>query len=117
MIQLGNNRPTNTDQMVSLVRPLSRTFTTSPRLSAQPDYASFLSRSSARRKPSPIRALQPLLKIPGIISLGGGMPNPQTFPIDGISFSLKVCTCVVCVMYHSSFISSPGASTHPTYRA
>lgn len=33
--------------------------------------------------------LQPLLKIPGMISLGGGMPNPATFPLEGLSLQLK----------------------------
>ena len=37
------------------------------------DYSSYLSRQSKLREPSPIRALQPLVKIPGMISLGGGM--------------------------------------------
>eukprot|EP01135_Chromosphaera_perkinsii_P010381 Nk52_evm53s2118 gene=Nk52_evmTU53s2118 len=41
------------------------------------------------RKPSPIRALQPLVGLPGMISLGGGMPNPSTFPFDSFSFTLK----------------------------
>jgi DNA-binding transcriptional MocR family regulator len=44
---------------------------------------------SAARQPSAIRALQPLLAVPGMISLGGGMPNPQTFPVTGISLSLR----------------------------
>ena len=50
------------------------------RLSAISDYSGFLSNASLKRQPSAIRALMPLLKIPGMISLGGGMPNPQTFP-------------------------------------
>eukprot|EP01114_Cavostelium_apophysatum_P017834 TRINITY_DN5385_c0_g1_i1.p1 TRINITY_DN5385_c0_g1~~TRINITY_DN5385_c0_g1_i1.p1 ORF type:complete len:426 (-),score=84.91 TRINITY_DN5385_c0_g1_i1:15-1292(-) len=53
------------------------------------DYSRFISRRSARRKPSPIRELQPLLKIPGMISLGGGMPNSALFPFDKISVTLK----------------------------
>eukprot|EP00501_MAST-03F_sp_TOSAG23-6_P000742 GSMAST32.ASY1.ANO1.770.1 assembled CDS len=48
------------------------------------DYEHFFSKASLQRKPSAIRALQPLLKIPGMISLGGGMPNSETFPFDQI---------------------------------
>ena len=39
---------------------------------AKPDYTNFLSAVSKRREPSAIRALQPLLAIDGMISLGGG---------------------------------------------
>ncbi len=48
----------------------------------RPDYESFLTRRSKARKPSAIRALQPLLRIPGMISLGGGFPNPSSFPFE-----------------------------------
>jgi len=51
-----------------------------------PVYTDYMSRLSLGRKPSPIRALQPLMGIPGMISLGGGMPHKQTFPFEGISF-------------------------------
>lgn len=44
---------------------------------------------SSFREPSPIRALQPFLSLPKMISLGGGMPNPVTFPIETMSFKLK----------------------------
>eukprot|EP00050_Salpingoeca_kvevrii_P015924 m.51192 g.51192 ORF g.51192 m.51192 type:complete len:432 (-) comp6592_c0_seq1:162-1457(-) len=53
------------------------------------DYAGFLSDISCRRQPSPIRALQPYVNRPGMISLGGGMPNPCTFPVESLSFSLS----------------------------
>ena len=49
-------------------------------------YAAYLTEESARRKPSAIRALQPLVSLPGMISLGGGMPNANLFPIKNISF-------------------------------
>lgn len=52
------------------------------------DYTAYLSRQSKLREPSPIRALQPLVTLPGMISLGGGMPNPDTFPIKGLSIEL-----------------------------
>lgn len=45
-----------------------------------PDYESFLTARSNARKPSPIRALQPLLAIPGMINFGSGMPNASLFP-------------------------------------
>jgi len=51
-------------------------------------YAHFLTPTAAARAPSAIRSLQPLLKTPGMLSLGGGMPNPSTFPIESISFRL-----------------------------
>ena len=53
------------------------------------DYSKYLSAVSAKRQPSAIRALQPLLQIPGMISLGGGMPNPDTFPFSKINVTLK----------------------------
>ena len=49
-------------------------------MSSVVDYDSFFTRVSLRRKPPAIRALQPLLSVPGMISLGGGMPNPALFP-------------------------------------
>ncbi|MES1911658.1 MAG: hypothetical protein MHM6MM_004057 [Cercozoa sp. M6MM] len=48
-----------------------------------------LSKVAKLRQPSPIRALMPLLKIPGMISLGGGLPNPELFPFEEMSFRLK----------------------------
>lgn len=53
------------------------------------DYDSYLSARSLRRRPSAIRALQPLLAEPGMISLGGGMPNKETFPFESITVGLK----------------------------
>lgn len=52
------------------------------------DYARFLTATALRRRPSPIRALQPLVSRPGMISLGGGMPNASLFPYTGITFDL-----------------------------
>lgn len=52
------------------------------------NYDGFLTRTSAARQPSAIRALQPLLDIPGMISLGGGMPNPSTFPFASMDVKL-----------------------------
>jgi len=53
------------------------------------NYTAFFSKRSLRRKPSAIRELQPLVRLPGMISLGGGMPNPQLFPIDKVNLTLK----------------------------
>ncbi|KAI9348750.1 pyridoxal phosphate-dependent transferase [Zopfochytrium polystomum] len=53
------------------------------------DYARFISPISARRKPSAIRSLNKMLGIPGMISLGGGNPHPNTFPFISFSFKLR----------------------------
>ena len=53
------------------------------------DYESYLSSRSLRREPSAIRALQPLLGEPGMISLGGGMPHCETFPFESVTVTLK----------------------------
>ncbi|KCV68464.1 hypothetical protein H696_04758 [Fonticula alba] len=53
------------------------------------DYSRFLSKTSALRQPSAIRALQPLMNLPGMISLGGGNPNPSTFPFAKASLTLR----------------------------
>ncbi|ORY74220.1 PLP-dependent transferase [Neocallimastix californiae] len=52
------------------------------------DYSQFLSKRSALRKPSAIRTLQSYLSIPNMISLSGGMPNPETFPYKNMSFRM-----------------------------
>ncbi|KXS11935.1 PLP-dependent transferase [Gonapodya prolifera JEL478] len=53
------------------------------------DYATYISSRSAARKPSAVRALQPLLAIPGMISLGGGYPDTATFPFESVTMKLK----------------------------
>ncbi|KAI9327887.1 pyridoxal phosphate-dependent transferase [Obelidium mucronatum] len=53
------------------------------------DYSRFISPKSARRQPSAIRQLAPLMALPGMISLGGGNPHPNTFPYVGLSFRLR----------------------------
>eukprot|EP01120_Amphizonella_sp_Union-15-10_P009363 TRINITY_DN3526_c0_g1_i1.p1 TRINITY_DN3526_c0_g1~~TRINITY_DN3526_c0_g1_i1.p1 ORF type:complete len:417 (+),score=61.33 TRINITY_DN3526_c0_g1_i1:54-1304(+) len=52
-------------------------------------YRRFLSKRAHSIKPSPIRMLTPLLKIPGMISLGAGYPNPSMFPISSLNVTLK----------------------------
>eukprot|EP00835_Amoeboradix_gromovi_P001356 NODE_60_length_25605_cov_0.732377.p5 type:complete len:393 gc:universal NODE_60_length_25605_cov_0.732377:25107-23929(-) len=47
-----------------------------------------LSKQSLKRKPSAIRALQPLIK-EGMILLGAGLPNESTFPISNISCTVN----------------------------
>ena len=52
---------------------------------AKVDYGKYFSKRAKLRQPSAIRALQPLLAVPGMISLGGGMPNRDTFPIRKVT--------------------------------
>ncbi len=52
---------------------------------ARINYDVYLSERSRARRPSAIRALQPLLAEPGMISLGGGMPNKATFPFKSLT--------------------------------
>ena len=44
-----------------------------------------LSSRAQRRRPSPIRALAPLMRQEGLLSLGGGYPNPATFAFDRLT--------------------------------
>ena len=53
------------------------------------DYSRFISPKSASRKPSAIRALQAHTFTPGMISLGGGLPHPSTFPVEKITIQTK----------------------------
>lgn len=46
-----------------------------------------LARRARDREPSPIRELMPLMRKPGMISLGGGYPNPETFALRDISLT------------------------------
>jgi len=48
------------------------------------DYASYLSPLARRRRPSAIRKLMPLLERPGMVSLGGGLPNSALFPFTSL---------------------------------
>jgi len=52
------------------------------------DYDSYFTEVSKRRQPSAIRALQPFVSTPGMISLGGGMPNSKLFPFKKIDITL-----------------------------
>ncbi len=48
-----------------------------------------LASRAKERSPSPIRELMPYLSIPGMISLGGGYPNPETFVFRKLGISFK----------------------------
>lgn len=55
------------------------------------NYARFLNAVSLARQPSPIRVLTALLTRsgPSMISLAGGMPNPDMFPFQEAEFKLR----------------------------
>ena len=46
-----------------------------------------ISRQSLKRKPSAIRALQPLMK-DGMILMGAGLPNAETFPLERLQIKV-----------------------------
>jgi len=48
-----------------------------------------LARRIQGMKPSPIRKLVPMMRIPGMISLGGGYPNAQTFAFTSVDVVFK----------------------------
>ncbi len=48
------------------------------------DISRLLSRRTGRMKASEIRELLKYASVPGVISFGGGLPNPETFPVDGL---------------------------------
>jgi kynurenine/2-aminoadipate aminotransferase len=52
------------------------------------DYGPYLSEISSRRQPSAIRKLMPLMAQEGMVSLGGGLPNPSLFPFQSLQFSV-----------------------------
>lgn len=53
------------------------------------DYGKYLSPESSARKPSAIRKLMPLLSKPGMVSLGGGLPNSNLFPFTSLKFGVS----------------------------
>jgi DNA-binding transcriptional MocR family regulator len=52
-------------------------------------YESYMSQAARDRQPNALRALYPLLKIPGILSLGNGQPNPGCFPFEKMTVTTK----------------------------
>ena len=84
-----------------LLRVLRCIFFSNPPYKAM-DASRFINQKSASRKPSAIRALQKYTSDPQIISLGGGIPHPCTFPITGLTIatatgSLQVDTNILQV--------------------
>lgn len=53
------------------------------------DIPARLAKRARDRTPSPIRELMPYLSIPGMISLGGGYPNPRTFAFREFVITFK----------------------------
>ncbi|KAK5578532.1 hypothetical protein RB653_008204 [Dictyostelium firmibasis] len=53
------------------------------------DYSYFLSKRGKLKEASPIRSLFQYSGLPGMISLGGGLPNASTFPFKSINIELK----------------------------
>lgn len=55
------------------------------------NYSRYVTPTSLARKASAIRKLMPLLKQPGMVSLGGGLPNPTMFPfVNRIEFEVTM---------------------------
>ena len=59
-------------------------------MNAITNYTKYLSPTSLARQPSAIRKLMPLMKRPGMVSLGGGLPNPSMFPFRKIQFDVSL---------------------------
>ncbi|KAI8059197.1 pyridoxal phosphate-dependent transferase [Gongronella butleri] len=53
------------------------------------DYSKFISKHSKARNPSSIRNLMPYMNRKDMISLGAGQPNPETFPFESFTMTLK----------------------------
>ncbi|KYQ91478.1 hypothetical protein DLAC_08445 [Tieghemostelium lacteum] len=53
------------------------------------DYNKFISNRGKLKGPSAIREIIAISQQPGMISLGGGLPNPSTFPFKSIKVELK----------------------------
>ncbi|TYJ54193.1 hypothetical protein B9479_005119 [Cryptococcus floricola] len=62
-----------------------------PSIDQQPiaiDYAKYFSHESQNRQRSQLKELKPYFEIPGMISFGGGIPNPSTWPVNGMTLSV-----------------------------
>eukprot|EP00475_Leptophrys_vorax_P009916 TRINITY_DN16609_c0_g2_i2.p1 TRINITY_DN16609_c0_g2~~TRINITY_DN16609_c0_g2_i2.p1 ORF type:complete len:317 (-),score=55.73 TRINITY_DN16609_c0_g2_i2:377-1327(-) len=53
------------------------------------EYSRFLTPMARLRRPSPIRSIIPLLRIPGMISLGAGTPNASLFPFTSLQVEVR----------------------------
>ncbi|KAJ3395108.1 hypothetical protein HDU92_006193 [Lobulomyces angularis] len=63
-------------------------------ITSKKDYSKFFTELSMKRKPSAIRELQKFIFLPGMISLGGGSPHPETFPFAEFNIKFKDGTVV-----------------------
>jgi kynurenine/2-aminoadipate aminotransferase len=73
-------------------RPASSSTSSSKKSTQKLDPRKYITALNSRREPSAIRSLLPLMALPGMISLGGGLPNPALFPFRGIKMSLSDTT-------------------------
>lgn len=53
------------------------------------DIRPLLAKRTAGLLPSPIRKLLPLMRLPGMISLGGGYPDPESFAFSSLDLCFK----------------------------
>ncbi|HPQ39678.1 MAG TPA: PLP-dependent aminotransferase family protein [bacterium] len=53
------------------------------------EYAHRFAHRTRALMPSPIRKLAPLMRRPGMISFGGGYPNPTTFAFDSVNIQFR----------------------------
>lgn len=53
------------------------------------EYAHRFAQRTRSLSPSPIRKLAPLMRRPGMISFGGGYPNPTTFAFDSVDIKFR----------------------------
>lgn len=70
----------------SKARRCFTTFTESPPI----DYNLFLTKLSKSRRPSAVREMVPFLRVPGMISLAAGTPNPVAFPFRALTFNVPI---------------------------
>ena len=77
------------DPFFFLEKEYSKTEQGSDSMTLIDSYQNFLSEVSKSRRYSAIRALQKYLTQPGMVNLGGGLPNPASFPFTGMTLSLK----------------------------
>ena len=88
-------RATTKRRLASLNQQLHRTDATPTPAAAAADatvvasYVPYLSVTSQAREPSALRELYPLLKLPGMLSLGNGQPNPDSFPFAKLSVTTR----------------------------
>ena len=53
------------------------------------NYDEFLTDTTLNRKYSAIRAMQKYMNQPDMVNLGGGLPNPECFPVQKVTITLK----------------------------